>query len=102
MGNRVAMVFCILMAAMTSVSAYAADEKLGRDDFISTSVASVFDKLGEYTSGEKKIVERDVWTTGEGSGAAKGSLGQAVSDPNITIRGNIPSDNKAPAEKKAP
>ena len=92
----------ILMASMISVSAYAADEKLGRDDFISTSVASVFDKLGEYSSGEKKIVERDVWSTGEGSGAAQGASPQAVSDPNITIRGNIPSDNKAPAGKKTP
>ena len=101
MGNSIAMAFCILMAAMISMSAYAADEKLGRDDFISTSVASVFDKLGEYSSGEKKIVERDVWTTGESSEAAKDSSGQTVSDPNIIIRGNIPSDNKAPTEKKA-
>ncbi len=99
MGTSIAVALGILMASMISVSAYAADEKLGRDDFISTSVASVFDKLGEYSSGEKKIVERDVWARGEGSGAAKGSSAQAVSDPSITIRGNIPSDNKAPAEK---
>lgn len=102
MGNSITMVLCILIISMISVSAYAVDEKLGRDDFISTSVASVFDKLGEYSSGEKKIVERDVWAAGESSGAAKDSSGQAASDPNVTIRGSIPSDNKAPTEKKAP
>lgn len=93
---------CFLAVAGLGAAAYADGEKLGRDDFVSTSVASVFDKLGEITSGEEKIIDRDVWSAKEEpSGASSAGSGQAISDPNITIRGNIPSDRKPAAEAKA-
>ncbi|MCM8790475.1 MAG: hypothetical protein NC938_02095 [Candidatus Omnitrophica bacterium] len=38
---------------------YAEDAKIGRDDFFSSSIAAVFDKISEYTSGQKRIISKD-------------------------------------------
>jgi hypothetical protein len=73
---------------------YAEDAKLGRDDFVSTSISAVFDKLGEYTSGEKSIfIEKAPGTEygtryseesiyGEGPApSSKAGLDAALNDP---------------------
>ena len=49
----------LLILALASAFAYAEEAQLGRDDFFSQSVASVFDKLNKYATGEKQIISED-------------------------------------------
>lgn len=94
--------FLIFVISGACISAYAAEDKLGRDDFVSSSIAAVFDKVGQYTSGEKRILEKEEDATVENKGQGTGAVGRKEAEPAITIRGNIPSDAKKPAEKTAP
>jgi hypothetical protein len=56
--EKIVLVLLILAAAAATV-AYAEDAQLGKDDFFSQSVASVFDKLNKYATGEKQIISED-------------------------------------------
>jgi len=71
----------LVLVAITIASTLAyADEKpkLGRDDFISTTVSDIFAKVGQYTSGEKKIFDSDWKNSGEGKGYGKGETEEDV------------------------
>ena len=94
--------FLIIVISSACISAYAAEEKLGRDDFVSSSIAAVFDKVGQYTSGEKRILEKEEDTTVENKGQLTDAVGRKAAEPAITIRGSIPSGAKKPAEKATP
>lgn len=102
-GRKMAKVlFSIFVIMIAAISVYAAEEKLGRDDFVSSSIAAVFDKVGQYTSGEKRIIEKEENVTAENKGYGAEAVGRKAAEPAITIRGNIPSDAKKPAQKAAP
>ena len=51
----------ILVAAIlcVSISAYAEEAQVGKDDFISSAISDMFTKVGQYTSGEKSIIIED-------------------------------------------
>jgi hypothetical protein len=92
----------IFASSILYITECCGEDKLGRDDFLSTSIASVFDKVGQYTSGEKKIVDRDEGRTVQSTGTNVDGLGRTVKEPNITIRGNIPSDKGSQDQKVSP
>ena len=47
--------FLVIMMTAAGVPAYAEEAKAPNDDFISSTISDVFDKLGKYTVGEKDI-----------------------------------------------
>lgn len=68
----------VLMAAL----AYAEDAQLGKDDFVTTAISDVFNKVGQYTSGEKTLLD-PVETAGKRSTEETDALGRPISDPAI-------------------
>lgn len=72
-----------LMMIVISVLAYAQEEKLGRDDFVSTSIVSVFDKVGQYTSGEKSFLYKGDEPDDEEAGYATDALGRKIPEPPL-------------------
>lgn len=51
----------ILLAAILTVvmPAYAEEAQIGKDDFVSGAISDMFNKIGQYTSGEKSIIIED-------------------------------------------
>ncbi|MCX5680644.1 MAG: hypothetical protein NTZ95_08435 [Candidatus Omnitrophica bacterium] len=51
----------ILMVAIliASIPVYAEDAQVGKDDFVSGAITDMFNKIGQYTSGEKSIIIED-------------------------------------------
>lgn len=48
-----------ILSALGCAPVCAESEKLGRDDFVSSTISDVFDKVGKYTSGEKRLFDPD-------------------------------------------
>jgi len=60
--KKLVVVMLALGMALAAVGVQAADgekKQLGKDDFVSTTLSDVFDKLGKFSSGEKSIVTSD-------------------------------------------
>ena len=84
------MLFAFLVITIICTAAYAEEKaKLGQDDFISSTVADIFDKLGQYTSGQKRIIDSNWKNAGEESAQGKGSLGEDMR--GVTIRSGTAS-----------
>ena len=87
----------VLLVIGTCVLAYAEvdSEKLGRDDFISSSLSAVVDKVDKYTSGEKDIfLSNDEKSEKKDEGDYDtDALGRKI--PKVPIRSTTtPSNNK--------
>ena len=65
-------IFCVI--------AYADDTRLGKDDFVSSSVGAIFDKLGQYTSGEKGILVEEEKVEPQGMNYEMDALGNKIPD----------------------
>lgn len=78
-----ARVFLSLLFILTAVGMASADEaKLGKDDFISSTISDVFDKVGKVTSGEERIIKDDYRSTDKGVGYTE-PAGRPLEDPAI-------------------
>jgi hypothetical protein len=81
----IAVLSIILMATvMCQVQAFADDNKAKGDDFISSTVSSVFDKLNQYSSGEKHIFYTEEELENEDFGYGGYATGQKV--PRKTVK----------------
>lgn len=72
----------IFIAASMALTACAESSELGKDDFVTTTISDVFNKVGQYTSGEKTILD-PVETGSKKSVRETDALGRPVSDPAI-------------------
>lgn len=70
----------IALSIVMCAIAYADDPTLGKDDFVSSSVGAIFDKVGQYTSGEKKIFEDDQKDEPQGMDYEMDALGNKIPD----------------------
>lgn len=71
-------------------AAYAEEKpKIGQDDFISSTVSDVFDKLNQYTSGQAKILDENWKRSDEGQARGKDMFDDDMR--GVTIRSNTPS-----------
>lgn len=54
-------IFFVIVMMSASALAYAESdsERFGRDDFLSSSISAICDKVGQYTSGEKDVILSD-------------------------------------------
>jgi len=79
-----------LIVAVLSVSAGNSLCRAEDESFLSSAISSVVDKVGKYTSGEKKLLSPD--DDGQARGAEYGTdtLGRKLSEP-ITIRTVTPA-----------
>jgi hypothetical protein len=99
--------FCVisisaLAVAVSAVSAYPADDKPSGDDFITSSVTAVFDKVNQYTSGEKSIILDDWRGTKKKDEYMTDALGRRIEEPIIRTRPASSADKaKAADEMKA-
>jgi hypothetical protein len=83
-------ILCAVFVVMVASVGYCAEEaKLGKDDFISTTVADVFNKVEEYTSGQKKIIDSNWKNAGDEKGQKKEASGDEMT--GITIRSGTTS-----------
>ncbi|MBN1527004.1 MAG: hypothetical protein JW919_05450 [Candidatus Omnitrophica bacterium] len=92
----IGVMFFIAALAPGGVPAYAEENpKLGKDDFVTTSINAVFEKLNQYSSGEKKILDWDEMSATKEKAKAKTAEEEKI--PGITIR-----DTSSSAEKGKP
>lgn len=61
---------------------YADEAKLGKDDFVSSAISDVFDKVGKVTSGEEPIIKDDYMAVGKNTEYAE-PVGRRIEDPAI-------------------
>jgi len=79
-----AVILAMIIVLVASCPVCAETEKLGRDDFVSSTISDVFEKVGQYTSGEKRLFDRYEERAERGSDAdATDPLGRTVPDPAI-------------------
>ena len=89
----IGVMFLVLALALAVVPVYAEEKpKLGKDDFVTTSINAVFEKLNQYTSGEKKILDWDEMSVNKDKGKAKDANEEKM--PGITIRDASSSADK--------
>lgn len=72
----------IFMIAALAIPACAEDAKLGKDDFVTTAISDVFNKVGQYTSGEKRLLDPVETKSGNHSDETD-ALGRPIEDPAI-------------------
>ncbi|MDD5496561.1 MAG: hypothetical protein PHP46_05625 [Candidatus Omnitrophica bacterium] len=88
----------VLIMMLAGVFSYAEEKKGAGDDFISSTVSDVFDKVNKYTSGQKDLFATPDEDTGAGSGDAMGftrdSLGRKV--PRSTLKSGTASPVEEP------
>ena len=84
----------IIIVMFASTLAYAQDEKLGRDDFVSTSIEAVFDKVGQYTSGEKSFLYKGDEPEDKEAGYTTDALGRKIPEPVLKPLKLPPVDKK--------
>ena len=76
-------IIVFILVAVLGIAAYAVDDKSGEDNFLSSTVGSIFDKVGQYTSGEKGIFESENSKPGQDEGYTTDALGNRVPDTTI-------------------
>lgn len=70
--------------ALAYAPALAEGDRLGRDDFVSSTISDVFEKVGKYTSGEKRLFDRDEQPAGRVADAYNTDpLGRPIPDTAI-------------------
>jgi hypothetical protein len=92
--------------AGVAVLAYAADDKLAEDNFLTNTINSVFDKVGKVTSGEEGIFIKDYNKPDrKAQDYTTDALGRKIAEPTIRSTGALPPSKdekaKAAADKKA-
>lgn len=77
----------VIAAVMAAAAVAGAEERgtLGKDDFVTSSIDAVFDKVNKITSGEEKIIDRKLMETGEESGRGEDALDRKLSG-SVVIR----------------
>jgi hypothetical protein len=88
----------LILVALLCPIAHADDPKPQEGDFVSNTLRMMFDKVGQYTTGEKKLIPMsdDSWRTGD----TKKLDRQEEKLDNITIRG-MTTTTKASTDKPA-
>lgn len=93
-----------LIIAGTAVFAYAADDKLAEDNFLTNTINSVFDKVSKVTSGEEGIIIKDYNKSEEKrEDYTRDALGRKIQEPAIRTKGALPptKEEKAKAAESA-
>ena len=91
-----ALLFTIIMAGM-AFSAYAADDKFSDDNFLTSSINAIFDKVNKVTSGEEGIFIKDYNKSEENvPDYSKDALGRKIKEPTIrsSVKGAPAKDAK--------
>jgi hypothetical protein len=88
----------IILVALLCPALYADDPKPQEGDFVSSTLRMMFDKVGQYATGEKKLIPMsdDSWKTGDSNKLNS----QTEKLDNITIRG-MTTTPKTSADKPA-
>lgn len=97
MGRPYAIIAMIALSLAFSVVVGAVEEeKLGRDDFVSTTISAVFDKVGQYTSGEKGILLKEE-KTGDRDRYSTDALGRPMPEQVIKTKPSPDKTEKKPS-----
>jgi hypothetical protein len=86
----------LILVVLLCPASYADDPKPQTGDFVSNTLRMMFDKVGQYATGEKKLIPMsdDSWRTGD----TKQLNRQEEKLDNITIRG-MTTTTKPPTDK---
>jgi hypothetical protein len=87
-------ILVLIIMAFVSVAVYAAEEKLGSGDFVSNTITDAFNKLSQYASGERKLLDWGVYTE-QGKGRKPDALEQKLN--NVHIKSGPISPASAPS-----
>ncbi len=95
-----------LAIAGVAVLAYAAEDNLAEDNFLTNTINSVFDKVNKVASGEEGILVKDYNKSDEKpQNYTTDALGRKIQEPTIRSTGALPPsrDEKgvSAADKKA-
>ena len=98
--NKLYIALCIIAIILACACAYAADDEKPKDEgFISSSVDAVFNKVGQYTSGEKTIflteeeLNKDE-TKNESAAGDTDILGRKIKEPDLKPLNTSGADKK--------
>lgn len=78
----------VVVAAVMAVVALACAEErgqLGKDDFLTSSIDAVFDKVNQFSSGEAKVYDKRLMESEEGSRRSADALDRKLSE-SVVIR----------------
>jgi hypothetical protein len=95
----------LVMGSMVTL-AYAAEDNMAEDNFITNTVSTIFDKVNKVASGEEPILVKDYNKSDtRGHDYTKDALGRNIQEPTIRTTGALPPSKeekaKAAADKKA-
>lgn len=76
-------IFYAVAVLFLGLPVHAGEGELGKDDFVTSTISDVFNKVGEYTSGEKTLLDPVDDKSSKRSGADKDALGRDIEDPAI-------------------
>ncbi len=93
----------LILVMMIVPAAYADDPKPQQGDFVSNTLRMMFDKVGQYATGEKKLIPMsdDSWRAGDTKKLSR----DAEKLDNITIRGmntTVKPSSDKPVERVNP
>lgn len=98
------LVMFTLVIASAAVLAYAAEDNLAEDNFLTNTINSVFDKVNKVASGEESILVKDYNKPDKGSqDYTTDALGRKIQEPKIRSTGAIPpskDEKSVTAEEK--
>ncbi len=103
----VVILICVFVLTGAAYLAYAVEDNIAEDNFLTNAITSVIDKVNKVTSGEEPILIKDYNKSDEPEqDYTTDALGRKVKAPTIRSTGGIPlsKDEKAAAaadEKKA-
>ncbi|MBP7056436.1 MAG: hypothetical protein KBB52_06265 [Candidatus Omnitrophica bacterium] len=79
--RKIVLVFVI--SVLTAAVLYGGEGEIGKDDFITSTISDVFNKVGQYTSGEKTLLDPVDSDDRRGNYSQKDVLGREIEDPAI-------------------
>lgn len=86
---------CFIAILLACALVYAAEDEKPKDEgFISSSIDAVFDKVGQYTSGEKSILYTENESKNEASGGDTDILGRKIKEPDLKPLNTSGADKK--------
>jgi maltodextrin utilization protein YvdJ len=102
-GKAIQALIFIMAVIVIGVAVYAAEDKFGDDNFLTSSINAVFDKVSKVTSGEQGILIKDYDKEESRTDYSRDALGRKIQEPTIrtTTKGLPAKDAPAtPAEEK--
>ena len=90
---RTVIMICMLISVL-SIAAYGADQGSGGEDFLSSTMGSVLDKVNQYTSGQKSLFDPESDKPGRAEEYTTDALGNRVLDTSVRS-GKISSSDKS-------